>query len=94
LGKGSFGKVMLVEMKETGISFDFSLNFHYKIGLAKVYAMKIISKNMVERRNQIIHTKAERMILENMDNTFIIQLHFAFQTSDKLYLVMDFMIGG
>ena len=56
--------------------------------------MKIISKNMVERRNQKVHTKAERAILENIDSPFIVQLHYAFQTCDKLYLVMDFMIAG
>ena len=49
---------------------------------------------MVERRNQKVHTKAERAILENIDSPFIVQLHYAFQTCDKLYLVMDFMIAG
>lgn len=62
--------------------------------IGKFYAMKIICKNMVERRKQKVHTKAERTILENLDSPFIVQLHFAFQTQEKLYLVMDFMIGG
>ena len=56
--------------------------------------MKILNKKEVEKRNQKIHTKAERSILENMNSPFIIQLNYAFQTTDKLYLVMDFMIGG
>ena len=56
--------------------------------------MKILDKEAIERRKQRIHTKAERYILENMNSLFIIQLHYAFQTFDKLYLVMDFMIGG
>lgn len=29
-----------------------------------------------------------------MDHEFIVKLHYAFQTDDKLYLVLDFMMGG
>ena len=56
--------------------------------------MKILNKKEVEKRNQRIHTKAERSILENMNSPFITQLNYAFQTTNKLYLVMEFMIGG
>ena len=56
--------------------------------------MKILMKAAVARRNQKIHTKSERKIMENMDSPFIMQLHYAFQSIDKLYLVMDFMAGG
>lgn len=38
--------------------------------------------------------RAEREILEDVDSPFILGLHYAFQTNDKLYLVMDFMSGG
>lgn len=58
------------------------------------YAMKILRKDAVAKRNQKFHTKAERQILENLNCPFIVQLRYAFQTSDKLYLVMDFMNGG
>ena len=56
--------------------------------------MKVLKKEDVEKRNQKMHTIAERQILENVDCSFIVKLHFAFQTTDKLYLVMDFMRGG
>jgi Serine/threonine protein kinase len=62
--------------------------------IEQLYAMKVLRKDAIEKRNQKIHTKAERQILANMNSPFIIQLHYAFQTSDKLYLVMDFMSGG
>jgi len=78
LGKGSFGKVLLVEKKDTGT----------------FYAMKILRKDAVAKRNQKFHTKAERQILETLNSPFIVKLHYAFQTKDKLYLVMDFMNGG
>ena len=56
--------------------------------------MKILKKETIEKRNQKIHTKAERDILQNMNCPFIVQLNYAFQTSEKLYLVMEFMRGG
>ena len=37
---------------------------------------------------------AERQILEKIDSPFIVKLHYAFQTDEKLYLVVDFMNGG
>lgn len=78
LGRGGFGKVLLVEKKDDG----------------RLFAMKAIKKDMVAQRNQKIHTQAERKILENMKSPFIVQLHYAFQSDSRLYLVMDFMIGG
>lgn len=56
--------------------------------------MKVLRKDAIENRNQKFHTKAEREILQNMNSPFIVQLHYAFQTAEKLYLVMDFMQGG
>ena len=78
LGKGSFGKVFLVTKRDTG----------------QVYAMKSLRKDMIEQRNQKIHTKTEREILGEVNSPFIVQLRFAFQTPDKLYMVMDFINGG
>lgn len=65
-----------------------------KISLEKIYAMKILKKENIEKRHQKIHTKAERQILENMNCSFIVQLNFAFQSEEKLYLIMEFMRGG
>jgi len=56
--------------------------------------MKILRKDAIKKRNQKLHTKAERDILQNMDSPFIVQMHYAFQTPSKLYLIMDFMNGG
>jgi serine/threonine protein kinase len=78
LGKGAFGKVFLVTKKDT----------------AQVFAMKALRKDMIEKRNQRMHTKTERQILGDVTSPFIVQLRFAFQTKDKLYMVMDFINGG
>ena len=56
--------------------------------------MKVLKKSNIAQRNQKEHTQAERYILENMNSPFIVQLHYAFQTPDKLFLVLDFMQGG
>ena len=80
IGRGSFGKVMMVRKKgDTN---------------GKVYAMKILRKAAIVERKQVEHTKAEREILEEADHPFLMKLHFAFQTSAKLYLVMDMITGG
>lgn len=60
----------------------------------KVYAMKILKKEMVLKRKQYEHTLSERRILENIDHPFIVSLRFAFQSEHKLYMVFDFFNGG
>jgi serine/threonine protein kinase len=34
------------------------------------------------------------MILERLNHPFIVKLHYAFQTPERLYFVMDFLNGG
>ena len=60
----------------------------------KIYAMKTLRKSALLKRNQIAHTKTERNILQNFNHPFLVELHFGFQTKEKLYLVLDFMSGG
>jgi len=60
----------------------------------KIYAMKILRKEAIIARNEVTHTKAEKRILQKVQHPFIVQLHYAFQTDDKLYMVLDFVNGG
>ena len=46
------------------------------------------------KRNQIAHTATERDILQNLNHPFLCELQFAFQSKDKLYMVLEFMPGG
>ena len=78
VGKGSFGKVMQVRKKDTG----------------EIYAMKSMYKEVILRENLVDHTNAEKNILGMINHPFIVKLHYAFQTEDKLYLVLDFLSGG
>ena len=59
-----------------------------------VYALKILSKAYVVTRNQVEHTRSERLILEEINHPFLCRLEFAFQSEDKLYLGMQFLAGG
>ena len=78
LGKGSFGKVMLVKKKQN----------------QRLYAMKTLRKAALIKRKQLVHTSTERQILQHMEHPFLTALEFAFQTQEKLYLVMPYMGGG
>lgn len=78
LGRGAFGKVMLVEKKDS----------------KEIYAMKSIRKEEIIDKEQIEHTKTEKMILEHANHPFLVNLAYAFQTPDKIFFVMQFMRGG
>ena len=63
LGKGSFGKVMMVRKKDS----------------KKIYAMKTLRKAALIKRNQLGHTKTERNILQTIKHPFLTTLSYAFQ---------------
>lgn len=63
-------------------------------GAPQYYAMKVLKKANLLERNQIDHTKTEREVLQNVSSPFLMKMHYAFQTEDKLYMVMDFLNGG
>merc|ERR1711998_483804 len=79
IGQGSFAKVMQVKHKGSG----------------RTFAMKVLKKKTVMDRGQLEHTMAERAVLEKFEaHPFIVNLHYAFQSKDKLYFVLDFCPGG
>lgn len=81
LGKGSFGKVVLVQ-KQSGKE------------RGSLFAMKILKKTHLVKRRQIERTRTERKVLSAVNHPFIMKLHYAFQSEDKLYLVLDYCPGG
>ncbi|CBQ67894.1 probable Serine/threonine-protein kinase gad8 [Sporisorium reilianum SRZ2] len=78
IGKGSFGKVMQVRKRDT----------------SRIYALKTIRKAHIVSRSEVTHTLAERTVLAQVNNPFIVPLKFSFQSPDKLYLVLAFINGG
>eukprot|EP00708_Paratrimastix_pyriformis_P002252 GAFH01000994.1.p1 GENE.GAFH01000994.1~~GAFH01000994.1.p1 ORF type:complete len:518 (-),score=151.53 GAFH01000994.1:570-2123(-) len=84
IGKGSFGKVLLVRKKTRGS------NAH----AGPIYAMKILKKRKLIQGQQVQHTNTERRVLEKIDHPFIVGLKYSFQTESTLYLVLDYVNGG
>uniref|UniRef100_A0A060T7D3 non-specific serine/threonine protein kinase n=1 Tax=Blastobotrys adeninivorans TaxID=409370 RepID=A0A060T7D3_BLAAD len=78
VGKGSFGKVMQVRKHDT----------------QRIYALKTIRKAHIISRSEVNHTLAERTVLAQINNPFIVPLKFSFQSPEKLYLVLAFVNGG
>ncbi|EQC34148.1 AGC protein kinase [Saprolegnia diclina VS20] len=78
IGRGSFGKVVLVGHHAT----------------KKLYAMKMLNKANIVKRKQVEHTRTERRVLGYTKHPFIVGLHFAFQTPQRLYFVLDYCPGG
>lgn len=78
LGIGAFGEVALVRKKDS----------------SHLYAMKTLRKRDVLQRNQVAHVKAERDILAEADNEWVVKLYYSFQDRDNLYFVMDYIPGG
>ncbi|KAH8680621.1 kinase-like domain-containing protein [Xylariales sp. PMI_506] len=78
VGKGSFGKVMQVRKKDT----------------SRIYALKTIRKAHIISRSEVAHTLAERSVLAQINNPFIVPLKFTFQSPEKLYFVLAFVNGG
>ena len=59
-----------------------------------LYAMKVLSKPNIVKRKQVEHTRTERRVLGTINHPFIVKLHYAFQTDNKLYFVLDYCAGG
>ncbi|EYB95359.1 hypothetical protein Y032_0161g3390 [Ancylostoma ceylanicum] len=79
IGKGNFGRVFQVRHMETG----------------KIYAMKVLSKEHIRKKNEVKHVMAELSVLKsNIHHPFLVSLHFSFQSKDKLYFVLDHLNGG
>ncbi|GFT19125.1 ribosomal protein S6 kinase beta-1 [Nephila pilipes] len=82
LGKGGYGKVFQVR-KKTGKD------------AGKLFAMKVLKKDKISKsKTDTAHTKAERKILEAIKHPFIVDLYYAFQTGQKLYLILEYLSGG
>ncbi|KAG9290882.1 hypothetical protein G9A89_011032 [Geosiphon pyriformis] len=78
ISRGAFGKVYLARKKTTG----------------DLYAIKILKKVDMVRKNMVNHVLAERRVLSLSRTPYVVKLYYAFQSQDYLYLVMEYLIGG
>lgn len=78
IGKGSFGLVYLVRERST----------------EKLFAMKVLEKSKIMGQNLVKYALAERNVLSMTKHPLIVGLNFAFQTKERLFLVLDYCPGG
>ena len=62
----------------------------------KLYAMKVLEKvKVMQKKKTTEHTRTEREVLEKITGCpFLAKMFYAFQTPEKLYLVLGFEQGG
>ncbi|KAG5681604.1 hypothetical protein PVAND_011020 [Polypedilum vanderplanki] len=78
LGRGSYGKVILCREKST----------------AKLYAIKILKKEVIIQKSEVEHTMAENRVLRKTNHPFLISLRYSFRTNERLCFVMQYVNGG
>jgi serine/threonine protein kinase len=78
IARRSWGKVQLVRYIEDG----------------RLYAMKSLRKAALLEAGQVENAVIEANLLKQTKHPFLVCAHHAFQTEDKLFLVLDYVPGG
>ena len=78
IGKGGFGRVWKIQSKKS----------------KQVFALKEMSKLKIIDKKSEKSINTEREFLSRLNHPFIVNMHYAFQDKDNLYLVMDMLSGG
>ena len=79
IGKGGFGKVWKVQKRNNGKG---------------VFALKEMSKAKIFHKKSLHLIQNERIFLEKLNFPLLTNMHYAFETNDYLYIVMDYLSGG
>ncbi|KAJ8675047.1 hypothetical protein QAD02_010833 [Eretmocerus hayati] len=94
LKRAKMDKSMFTKIKPIGVGAFGEVTLVRKLDTNQYYAMKTLRKADVLNRNQVAHVKAERDILAEADNEWVVKLYYSFQDKDNLYFVMDYIPGG
>uniref|UniRef100_A0A4W3JIH8 Serine/threonine kinase 32C n=1 Tax=Callorhinchus milii TaxID=7868 RepID=A0A4W3JIH8_CALMI len=78
IGKGSFGKVCIVQKRDT----------------EKMYAMKYMNKQQCIERDEVRNVFRELEILQEIEYVFLVNLWYSFQDEEDMFMVVDLLLGG
>uniref|UniRef100_A0A8C8RUI6 Serine/threonine kinase 32A n=1 Tax=Pelusios castaneus TaxID=367368 RepID=A0A8C8RUI6_9SAUR len=78
IGKGSFGKVCIVQKNDT----------------KKMYAMKYMNKQKCVERNEVRNVFKELQIMQGLEHPFLVNLWYSFQDEEDMFMVVDLLLGG
>ncbi|XP_004512762.1 probable serine/threonine protein kinase IREH1 isoform X3 [Cicer arietinum] len=78
ISRGAFGRVFLAKKRITG----------------DLFAIKVLKKADMIRKNAVESILAERDILITVRNPFVVRFFYSFTCRENLYLVMEYLNGG
>ncbi|XP_008802442.1 probable serine/threonine protein kinase IREH1 isoform X2 [Phoenix dactylifera] len=78
ISRGAFGRVFLAKKRTTG----------------DLFAIKVLKKADMIRKNAVESILAERDILITVRNPFVVRFFYSFTSQENLYLVMEYLNGG
>nr|XP_043633754.1 probable serine/threonine protein kinase IRE [Erigeron canadensis] len=78
ISRGAFGRVFLARKRATG----------------DLFAIKVLKKADMIRKNAVQSILAERDILISARNPFVVRFFYSFTCRENLYLVMEYLNGG
>ncbi|XVE63929.1 hypothetical protein DITRI_Ditri07aG0060400 [Diplodiscus trichospermus] len=78
ISRGAFGRVFLAKKRTTG----------------DLFAIKVLKKADMIRKNAVESILAERDILISVCNPFVVRFFYSFTCRENLYLVMEYLNGG
>ncbi|XP_006365254.1 probable serine/threonine protein kinase IRE [Solanum tuberosum] len=78
ISRGAFGRVFLARKRATG----------------DLFAIKVLKKADMIRKNSVESILAERDILISVRNPFVVRFFYSFTCRENLYLVMEYLNGG
>ncbi|KKA18777.1 Serine/threonine protein kinase [Rasamsonia emersonii CBS 393.64] len=78
VGQGGYGQVYLAQKKDT----------------REVCALKVMSKKLLFKMDEVRHILTERDILTAAKSEWLVKLLYAFQDAEQIYLAMEYVPGG